>query len=324
LATYRFVVSKTFAIHLVKVFLNLKSLHRCQVTGFLLFNPIQRSGTQMEWLSAEFFTALLSIILIDLVLAGDNAIVIGMAARNLDKSTQTKVIVWGTIGAIIIRAAATLVVVVLLQIPGLLLTGGLLLLWIAYRLLTEKKNHDGMDAKESMWAVIRTIIIADAVMGLDNVIAVAGAAHGEFSLVIIGLLVSVPIVVWGSTLFIRWIETYPWIIYIGAGVLTLTAGKMITGETFLAPFFDANPFGKWMLIGALIAAVLAAGKWTKMVGYLVEVNDRGQITLPKELSEQANMTLEDQYTVKMNHRGKLILVKADPEDEPGRSIQHAG
>jgi YjbE family integral membrane protein len=278
----------------------------------------------MEWLSAEFFTALFSIILIDLVLAGDNAIVIGMAARNLDRNTQKKVILWGSLGAIIIRAAATIVVVILLKIPGLLLAGGLLLLWIAYRLLTEKKNHDGMAAKESMWAVVRTIIIADAVMGLDNVIAVAGAAHGDFVLVIIGLLVSVPIVVWGSTLFIRFIDRYPWIIYIGAGVLILTAGKMITGETFLAPFFDANPFGKWLLISFFIAGVLVAGKWTHVVGSLVEVNERGQIILPNQLSEQANITLEDQFTVQMNHCGKLILVKSDSQDEPDRSIPYAG
>lgn len=278
----------------------------------------------MEWFSAQFFTALLSIILIDLVLAGDNAIVIGMAARNLNKQTQRKVILWGTVGAIIIRALATMIVVVLLKIPGLLLAGGLLLLWIAYKLLTEKKNHEDVNAKESMWAVIRTIIIADAVMGLDNVIAVAGAAHGQFVLVVIGLLVSVPIVVWGSTIFIKWMEKLPWIIYIGSGVLALTAGKMITEEKFLSPFFEANSLAKWMLIGFLIAGVLTAGKWTKMVGFLVELNDRGQMTLPKELSEQAHIEPEDQYTVQMNSRGKLILVKVEPKDASDLSEQHAG
>jgi YjbE family integral membrane protein len=268
----------------------------------------------MEFLSAEFFTALLSIIMIDLVLAGDNAIVIGMAARNLDPRTQKKVILWGTVGAIAIRAAATMVVVVLLKIPGLLLIGGFLLLWIAYKLLAEKKNHD-IDAKSGMWAAIRTIIVADAVMGLDNVIAVAGAAHGDFLLVVVGLLVSVPIVVWGSTLFIKWMEKFPWILYIGSGVLALTAGKMITGEKFLAPFFEVNVVAKWMLITFLIAAVLAAGKWSKMVGYLVEVNDHGQMTLPKELSDQAQMEPEDQYTVEMNARGNYMLVKVDLENQ---------
>jgi YjbE family integral membrane protein len=276
----------------------------------------------MDLFSAEFFTALLSIILIDLVLAGDNAIVIGMAARNLKPATQKKVIIWGTIGAIAIRAAATMVVVVLLKIPGLLLVGGCLLLWIAYKLLAEKKNHD-IDAKDGMWAAIRTIIIADAVMGLDNVIAVAGAAHGDFLLVIIGLLISVPIVVWGSTLFIKIMDKYPWILYIGSAVLALTAGKMITEEKFLAPYFDENFFAKWLLIAFLITAVLVAGKWTKMVGFLVEVNDRGHMTLPKELSEQAQIEPEDQYTVERNSRGKLILVKVDPETQAKRNAQHA-
>ncbi|MNI06490.1 Integral membrane protein TerC family protein [compost metagenome] len=279
----------------------------------------------MEWFSAEFFTALLSIILIDLVLAGDNAIVIGMAARNLEKSKQTKVILWGTVGAIVIRAAATLLVVVLLEIPGLLIAGGLLLLWISYKLLTEKKDHNQVAAKTSIIAAIQTIIVADAVMGLDNVIAVAGAAHGQFSLVVIGLLVSIPIVVWGSTLFIKFIDKFPSIIYIGSAVLALTAGKMITGEKFLAPFFDANPLGKWLLISVLVGGVLAVGKWTQMIGFHVEVNDRGQLTVPKELSEQANMELEDQYTVKMDAKGKLVLVKMDPEDDDREhTMQHAG
>ncbi|NEW08755.1 TerC family protein [Paenibacillus sp. SYP-B3998] len=278
----------------------------------------------MDWLSTGFLVSLLSIILIDLVLAGDNAIVIGMAARNLKKETQKKVILWGTVGAIVIRAFATVIVVSLLKIPGLLLAGGLLLLWISYKLLTDKKNHEQVQAKDSMWAAIRTIIIADAVMGLDNVIAVAGAAHGNFWLVIIGLMVSVPIVVWGSTLFIKWIETYPWIIYIGSGVLVLTAGKMITGEKFLTPYFESNPFAKWLLIGLLIVVVLAAGKWSKMVGYLVEVGERGQLTLPKELSDEAQIEPEDRFTVKMDSRGKLMLVKVEDGENPDGTMKHAG
>src|SRR4051812_31102799 len=127
----------------------------------------------------EFLTALLSIIMIDLVLAGDNAIVIGLAARNLPKNLQKKVIIWGTVGAIAIRALATVIVVWLLKIPGLLVIGGVLLIWIAYKLLVEEKGHD-VQAGNGFWAAIRTIIIADALMGLDNVLAVAGAAHGNY------------------------------------------------------------------------------------------------------------------------------------------------
>ncbi len=197
----------------------------------------------MDFMTPDFWSALLAIVIIDLVLAGDNAIVIGLAARNLPKENQKKVIIWGTVGAIVIRAAATLAVVWLLKIPGLLLGGGLILLYIAYKLMVEEKDHD-IEAQSSVWAAIKTIIIADAVMGLDNVLAVAGAAHGDFLLVVIGLLISVPIVVWGSTLFLKVIDKYPFIITIGAGVLAWTASKMIVGEKFMKPYFE-NGFVKY-------------------------------------------------------------------------------
>lgn len=217
----------------------------------------------MEFFSMEFFSALLAILVIDLVLAGDNAIVIGMAARRLPKEQQKKVIIWGTVGAIVIRMIATLIVVWLLEIPGLLLIGGFLLVWIAYKLLTEEKSHDHIKAEESLWAAIRTIIIADAVMGLDNVLAVAGAAHGSFLLVALGLLISVPIVVWGSTLIIGWLERFPSLIYVGAGVLAWTAAKMIVDEPFIAGYFAENPIVKWSFTIVLIAGVLLTGRRKK-------------------------------------------------------------
>lgn len=216
----------------------------------------------MDFLPAEFFSALFSIIIIDLVLAGDNAIVIGLAARNLPPKNQKAVIAWGTLGAVIIRATATLVVVWLLKIPGLLLAGGLVLIWMAYKLLVEEKKHE-VPSGTTMWAAIRTIIIADAVMGLDNVLAVAGAAHGSFLLVVTGLLVSVPIVVWGSTLVIKVIDKYPVIIYIGSAVIAYTAGKMITDEPFLKTFFEENSYLKWLLIIGIVIGVLITGKIKK-------------------------------------------------------------
>lgn len=216
----------------------------------------------MEFFSPDYWSALLSIIVIDLVLAGDNAIVIGLAARTLPKKQQKKVILWGTVGAILIRILATLVVVWLLKIPGLMIIGGVLLVWIAYKLLTEEKAHD-VKASENFWAAIKTIVIADALMGLDNVLAVAGAAHGDFSLVVIGLLVSVPIVVWGSTLILKWVDRFPIIITIGAGVLAFTAAKMITGEKFLKGFFDDNPFLKWGFAAVIVIAVIFFGRLKK-------------------------------------------------------------
>ncbi|WHX77810.1 TerC family protein [Priestia flexa] len=212
----------------------------------------------MDILSAEFLSALLAIIIIDLVLAGDNAIVIGLAARKLPKHQQKKVIIWGTIGAIVIRMLATLAVVWLLEIPGLLLVGGILLTIIAYKLLVEDQDHD-VKAGDSMWAAIRTIIIADALMGLDNVLAVAGAAHGSFLLVVLGLLISVPIVMWGSTLILKWVERFPIIIIIGAAVLAWTASKMIVGEPFLKPYFE-NGFVKYGFEVLVVAVVIGAGK----------------------------------------------------------------
>ncbi|PRZ16400.1 YjbE family integral membrane protein [Laceyella sediminis] len=209
----------------------------------------------------EFFTALLSIVIIDLVLAGDNAIVIGLAARNLPKDKQKQVIIWGTLGAVVIRVLATLAVVWLLKIPGLLLIGGIILTWIAFKLLIEEKDHD-VKAADSMWAAIRTIIIADAVMGLDNVLAVAGAAHGDFLLVVLGLIISVPIVVWGSTVFLKLMDKYPWIIYIGSGVLAFTAAKMIVDEKLIKAYFE-EPSIKYGFIILLVAAVLLLGRWFK-------------------------------------------------------------
>lgn len=215
----------------------------------------------MEFFSTEFLTALLSIIVIDLVLAGDNAIVIGLAARRLPKDQQKKVIVFGTLGAIGIRAIATLAVVWLLKIPGLLLIGGILLIGISYKLLVDKKDHAVKQGK-NFWEAIRTIIIADALMGLDNVLAVAGAAHNSFLLVILGLMISVPIVVWGSTLILNLVDKFPAMITIGAAVLAWTATKMIVDEPFLKGYFE-NPFMKYGFEIIVVAAVVGAGMLKK-------------------------------------------------------------
>lgn len=213
--------------------------------------------------NTAFLTGLIQIVIIDLVLAGDNAVVIAMAARNLPKDKQKLVILFGTLGAIIIRILATLIVVWLLDIPWLLLAGGLLLLFIAYKLLIEEEQHE-ISAKNSTMAAIMTIIIADATMGLDNVLAIAGAAHGNFMLVIIGLLISVPIIVWGSTLFIKWLNRYPFIMYIGSGILAFTAAKMIMDERAWHDYFVEHPLFKWAVVAFIILTVLVIGRWTKL------------------------------------------------------------
>ena len=216
----------------------------------------------MELFTPEFFSALMAIIIIDLVLAGDNAIVIAMAARNLPAHLQKKAIVWGAVVAISVRSAMTLIVVYLLQIPGLMLVGGALLIWIAYRLLKPEGGdgdaHGG--AATTFWGAMKTIIIADAVMGLDNVLAVAGAAHGSYMLVVLGLLISIPIVIWGSTMILKVVERYPAVIYLGAGVLAWTAAKMIANEPFIKESeFALNPMINYAFQIIVIAGVLISG-----------------------------------------------------------------
>jgi YjbE family integral membrane protein len=185
----------------------------------------------MEFLSAAWWSALAAIILIDLVLAGDNAILIALAAHRLPAHLQRKAIAWGTIGAIVVRSLMTLAAVWLLKVPGLMLAGGIALLWIAYRLAAgSDADESGHPAPTTFWGAMKTIIVADALMGIDNVLGVAGAAHGAFDLVVIGLLVSIPIVVFGSALVLRLMRRLPWIVYVGAAVLALTALQMIAGD----------------------------------------------------------------------------------------------
>jgi len=213
----------------------------------------------VDLLSTQFLSALLAIVIIDLVLAGDNAIVIALAARSLPVHLQKRAIFWGAGGAIVVRTSMTLVVVWLLKIPGLLFVGGALLVWIAYKLLLPEKSQEegaGHAAAHSFWSAIRTIVVADTIMGLDNVLAVAGAAHGSFLLVTLGLLISIPIVVWGSTLILKVVDKYPAFVYIGAGVLAWTAVKMMTAEPAVAEYFQAHrliiPLSFLVVVGGVL------------------------------------------------------------------------
>lgn len=216
----------------------------------------------MEFLSAPWWSALLAIILIDLVLAGDNAIVIALAARRLPEHLQKKAIVWGTVVAVILRVVMTLAVVWLLRLPGLLVLGGLGLLWIGWQLLCETSDGPTLGEQPravSFWGAIRTIMVADALMGIDNVLGVAGAAQGAMDLVIIGLLISVPIMVFGSTLVLKAVLRFPIIIQLGAAVLAWTAGTMIATEPLLKPWLtDPWPLLRWVL-PALCVLMLLGG-----------------------------------------------------------------
>ncbi len=216
----------------------------------------------MDLFSFEFLSALAAIVVIDLVLAGDNAIVIALAARNVPAHLQRRAIIAGAAGALVVRASMTLIVVWLLKIPGLLLVGGTLLVYIAWRLLRPEAGKDGdrrNAGADSFWGAMRTIVVADAIMGLDNVLGVAGAAQGSFVLVIAGLVISVPIVIWGSTIVLRVVERHPSVVYLGAGVLAWTAVKMVTSEPLLADAFAAHGPTIPLLYAVTIFGVLWSG-----------------------------------------------------------------
>jgi len=223
----------------------------------------------MEIFSTEFLAALGAIILIDLVLAGDNAIVIALAARSLPAHLQRKAILWGTVGAIGVRTLMTVAVVWLLKIPGLLLAGGVLLVWIAVKLLRPDSSgsEEHKVSAAGFWTAMKTIVIADAVMGLDNVLAVAGAAHGSFLLVALGLLISIPIVVWGSTVVLHWVERFPVIVQAGSAILAWTAAKMILSEPLLKTWIHVDGISAWVFSAGVIALTLGLGAWRKKTGH---------------------------------------------------------
>lgn len=213
----------------------------------------------MDFLTPEFFSGLAAIILLDLVLAGDNAIVIALAARNLPKNLQKKAVFWGTFGAIALRILLTFAVIWLLKLPGLMLVGGALLIPIAWKLLKHDEQDPDIGAASNFWAAIRTIVVADALMGLDNVLAIAGAAKGHMGLVVLGLAISVPLVVWGSTLILKLIERFPVVIYIGAAAIAWTAARMIAHDGLVSPWFDARPWAPWLLDAVLVIGICGGG-----------------------------------------------------------------
>jgi len=210
----------------------------------------------LDFLSVQFLMSLGSIVILDLVLAGDNAVVIAMASRNLPEAIRKKAIYVGTAGAIIIRLVMTLLAVWILTVPFLQAIGGLVLIPIAIKLLKPDKAEEHIETKDNFWAAIKTIIIADAAMGIDNVLAIAGVAAGDFLLVVLGILISVPIVVWGSQIIGVWMQKQPILIYIGAGILAWTAGTMILHDKLVGEYLNVLLSGNGYLIPAAITAVV--------------------------------------------------------------------
>ena len=215
----------------------------------------------MEMLmEATFWAALGNIILVNIVLSGDNAVVIALAARSLPPAQQRLAVFWGSGAAVVLRILLTMVAVQLMQLSFLQIVGGLLLLWIGVQLLGDEESGEG-ESKEhgSLMAAVRTILIADLVMSLDNVIAVAAAAKGDMVLLILGLAISIPLVIFGSTLMIKLMERFPVIVTIGAALIGWVGGETIVSDAILKDFAAANPWLHYAAAAAGAAWVIGLG-----------------------------------------------------------------
>jgi YjbE family integral membrane protein len=212
-------------------------------------------------LDAVFWTALLKIIGVNVVLSGDNAVVIALAARSLPAKQQKQAIFWGSGAAIALRIVLTLFAVALLGLPWLKLIGSALLLWIGVKLLVPEDEGPDIDASDNMLVAIRTILIADLVMSLDNVIAVAAAAGDNTMLMIIGLAISIPLVIFGATLLVKVMERYPIVITIGAALIGFVAGEMAWEDHAIAGFTEQFPaWSKYVTAAIGAVLVVALGK----------------------------------------------------------------
>src|SRR5215213_2930227 len=216
-----------------------------------------------EVVTAQFWIGLMTIIWVNIILSGDNAVVIALAARGLPPHQQKKAIFWGAGAAVALRIVLTLVAVELLKFPYLKLIGGALLLWIAVKLLVpEDDAGEGIDSSSNLFAAIKTILIADLVMSLDNVIGVAAAAKGSVLLLVLGLLISIPLVIFGATMLMKLMERYPIIITLGAAILGWVSGEMAVTDPVVMEWVEANArYLHWIApaVGAIFVVVL--GKW---------------------------------------------------------------
>ena len=220
-----------------------------------------------EFLTAHFWVAVGQIIMIDILLGGDNAVVIALACRQLPPQLRTQGVMWGTAGAIVLRVLLIAFALTLLQVPYLKLVGAVLLLWIGVKLLTpdDDDKHSSIQGGDKLWAAVKTVIVADLVMSVDNVIAIAGAATGaggqhQLPLVIFGLLVSIPIIVWGSQLVLKLMDRFPWVITMGGMLLGWIAGTMAVSDPAVKNWIPQTTLLSYAVGAAGAFLVLAAGK----------------------------------------------------------------
>lgn len=205
----------------------------------------------------DYLTILLGIITVNLLLSGDNALVIALASRRLPARQRQQAVLWGGAGAVGLRIVLTLVAVILLTVPYLMLTGGLLLEWVAIKLVaTDEEERATVTASADLWQAVKTILLADLVMSLDNVLAIAGVARGSVPLIIVGLAISIPIIIWGSKAISLLMERWPVIILAGAAFLGWTAGDMLVADPVAASYAAAYPSLEWAIPGLFAAVVV--------------------------------------------------------------------
>jgi len=210
----------------------------------------------VEFGTPQFWLAGLEIIVINILLSGDNAVVIALACRNLPEKQRRWGIFWGAAGAIVLRIVLTIFAVSLLTLPWLKIIGAVLLLWIGVKLIADESGEGGheIQATDQLFAAVRTVIIADLVMSLDNVIGVAAAAKGSLTLLIFGLVLSIPLVIVGSQLIMKAIERFPILIVAGGGLLGYVAGEMAVTDTAIADWINAN--AHWLHWGLPVAGIV--------------------------------------------------------------------
>jgi len=220
----------------------------------------------MEFGTAQFWLAGLEIIVINILLSGDNAVVIALACRNLPPGQRRWGIIWGAVGAILLRIVLTFFAVSLLKLSWLKVVGGLLLVWIGIKLIAEEDGEGGSDIKASdrLFSAVRTVIIADVVMSIDNVLGVAAAAKGSLLLLVFGLVVSVPLVIGGAQLIMRLIERFPILIVAGGGLLGFVAGELIVEDSAVVDWVHARAaWLSWAAPAAGVAVVVGVSKWLR-------------------------------------------------------------
>jgi len=221
----------------------------------------------MEFLSADLLAKLLGVLSTNVVLSGDNAVVIAMAARRLHGPNRRKAIVWGTVGAVVLRLIFAAIVSYLLSIPFLEAAGGLLLLWISWKLVQEDPSEEKVQAGRSPWEAVRIIIAADAVMSLDNVVALVGVSGGDFMVLAIGIATTIPLVVYGSTLLTSLLDRFPILVYAGAGLLVYIAVEMFFDDEAAGVHLEPYADFEWLIgLGAVALFVAVAWLWAKRTG----------------------------------------------------------